>query len=438
MYSKHILNKFLIAFLFSAFVSSLFLFNHQHFFNSQNNQMMLSGGIVSESGNRLENLKIKEDNFYAQKLGKFVALSGNVEKLRAFFHALTASTNHKIRIAHFGDSLILGDIITEYLRFNLQQKFGGGGVGMLPIVSDDYRMRRTTLESFSNDWSFGSIVSGNRNQYPLGINGTVSIPRPGSWVEYEATSVFKTTSSFEIVKIFYSNADQTSTIQYSINGGPPTTSTLKDGIDVNQMVIDCNTRATKIKIKFISGKQPFFYGVSLEAKGNGVIVDNFPLRGNSGVSLLDIQENTMQQFNKYLSYDLIILNYGANVYFPNPAGFTLYENKMSEVINQFEQAFPNAGILLVSVGDKTIKRGSNFITNPDVQLLLDTQKKIVNKTGIAFWNMWEAMGGLNSMNEWVNAAPPLALRDYSHFNNDGGERIAELLFEALLAAKNNF
>jgi len=166
------------------------------------------------------------------------------------------------------------------------------------------------------------------------------------------------------------------------------------------------------------------------------MIDNFPLRGNSGVSLLDISPNTLKQFNKYLDYDLIIFNYGANVYFPNPAGFVLYENKMAEVIDQFKKVFPHAGILLVSAGDKTIKRGSSFITNPDVQLLLESQKKIVDRTSIAFWNMWEAMGGLNSMNKWVNAAPPFALRDYAHFTNEGGERIANLLLEALLDAMN--
>ncbi len=431
-------NKLLTAFLFSVLIS-MFLFGD--FFNLKVNATLLNNISDFKSGIGVGKSVIEsntDDVLTAQKLGKFVSLTGNVDQLKSFLKKLKNSNNNKIRIAHFGDSIILGDIITEYLRSNLQQKFGGGGVGILPIVSDDYRMRRTTIESFSNDWSFGSIVTGNKNQYPLGINGTVSVPKPGSWVKYESTPIFPQTSSFNIVKIFYSNADQSSTMQYSIDGGAMKNISLESGNDVKQLEINSPIKATKVKIKFLSGKEPYIYGVSLETNGNGVIVDNFPLRGNSGVSLLDILPSTLQQFDKYLSYDLVILNYGANVYFPNPAGFVLYENKMSEVIDQFKKAFPNAGILLVSVGDKTIKRGSNFITNPDVQLLLDSQKKIVKRTNIAFWNMWEAMGGLNSMNHWVNAAPPLALRDYSHFNNDGGERIAELLYDAFLAAMNNY
>jgi lysophospholipase L1-like esterase len=384
-------------------------------------------------------LQNSEENYLepSQALGKYVPITGNTNQLKDFFKVLKNASNQKVRIAHFGDSMVLGDVITEYLRANFQNRYGGGGVGFLPVVSDDYRMRRTSIESFSNDWSYGSIVSGNKDQFPLGINGAVSLPKPNSWVQYETTSSFSSTSSFDIARIFYSNADQNSMLEYNIDKYDSKTVSLQEGSGIKQLEIPAKGRRTKLKLKFNSGKAPYVYGVSLETNGNGVLIDNFPMRGNSGASLLDINENILQQFNKYLSYDLIILQYGANVYFPNSAGYIVYENKMVEVINRFKKIFPNAGILLISVGDKTIKRGAKFITNPDVTSLLETQKKIIARTGIAFWNMWEAMGGLNSMNQWVNAAPPYALKDYAHFTTEGGARIAEILFKALEDASKN-
>jgi hypothetical protein len=366
-----------------------------------------------------------------QTLGKYVPITGNVDQLKNFFKALKNSRNQKVRIAHFGDSMILGDIITEYLRANLQNKYGGGGIGFLPVVSDDYRMRRASNESFSNDWSYGSIVSGNRDKMPLGINGAVSYPQANSWVQYETTTAFPSTSYFDIAKMYYCDADENSTFTYSVDMENSKTVSLKDGGNVQQLEISTKGNVKKIKLKFNSGKAPHVFGVSLESRDNGVIVDNFPLRGNSGVSLLDINENILRQFNNYFAYDLIILQYGANVYFPTRDGYVVYEKKMEEVIARFRKLFPNAGIILISVGDKTIKKGNQFLTNPDVTMLLETQKKIVAKTGIAFWNMWEAMGGFNSMNQWVNAAPPFALRDYAHFTNEGGARIAEILTQAL-------
>ena len=168
--------------------------------------------------------------------------------------------------------------------------------------------------------------------------------------------------------------------------------------------------------------------------GNGIYLDNFPMPGNTGASLLDIPLENLKAFNKLSDYSLIILSYGNNVSSPNRGIFTVYENKMYNVIDHLRKAFPNTSILMFSVNDKTIKQGGRFVTNPDVPLLLETQKRIVSKTNVAFWNLWEAMGGLNSMNEWVNAAPPMALKDYSHFTQGGGERVAQLFVDALLDA----
>jgi hypothetical protein len=42
------------------------------------------------------------------------------------------------------------------------------------------------------------------------------------------------------------------------------------------------------------------------------------------------------------------------------------------------------------------------------------------------------MGGENSMPNWVNANPPLAYKDFIHFNDVGAAKVAGLLTDALL------
>lgn len=370
------------------------------------------------------------------KLGKFVPLSGNLYQMKYFFDALKEAKNKKVRIAHYGDSLLLGDVITEYLRERLQENFSGKGVGFLAIVSDDYRMRRTITQSFSGDWTYASFLTRNPDQLKFGINGTVSIPQPGSWVKYETTQMSGTVSSFDVVKIYYSNADESSVIQYVLDNNPPKRISLVVGDDVKELVINTHG-STKFEFQFLSGMAPYFFGVSLESN-TGLYVDNFPMRGNSGSSLLEISQKTLQEFNKYLDYKLIIFNYGANVSSPNKGVYTAYENKMVNVIEEFKRVFQKTSFLLVSAADKTVKKGNQFLTNPDVPLLLESQRKIAERTGIAFWNLWEAMGGNNSMNRWVNAAPPQALKDYSHFTVEGGERVGELLNDAIIDAYKKY
>lgn len=378
-----------------------------------------------------DNLIVKSQ----KDLGKFIPLTGNIDQLKTFFEALKNSKNKVIRIAHYGDSLIQGDVISEYIRDRFQKRFSGKGAGYLAIVSNDIKIRNTTKHTYSDDWTYVAITTRNPDRLPFGIGGSVAVPKNGSWVKYQSTQYLSSTISFDLIKIYYSHADENSTIEYIANEKTSKKIKLKSGTNVQELILELDKNSTSIEIKFLSGKAPYFYSVSLES-GNGIYLDNFSMPGNTGSSLLDIPHNVIADFNKYNDYRLVILNYGANVSSPNKGIYTLYENKMVTLIEQFKKLFPNAGFLLVSVGDKTIKKGNYFVTNPDVRLLLEAQKRIVAKTKIAFWNLWEAMGGNNSMNDWVNAKPPMALKDYAHFTPNGGARVAELFFDAIMDAYN--
>ena len=52
--------------------------------------------------------------------------------------------------------------------------------------------------------------------------------------------------------------------------------------------------------------------------------------------------------------------------------------------------------------------------------------------GAGYWDMYEVMGGRNSMPQWVAADPPLAAPDYVHFTRAGARKIAELFYDALI------
>lgn len=370
----------------------------------------------------------------AGKYGKAIPVSGNTEQLNHFFKALKEAKAKKIRIAHFGDSIILGDVLSENIRDNFQKTFGGNGAGFISMNIDDFGMRKTTTVSFSNDWKEGSIFKRNPDKMPLGINGSVFMPSDKSWSKYETSRYSKTLKSFSNVRLFYSNAANSSQIKYTFNNSQAKQVSLKGGSKVAELNLT-NPNSTSFKIEFAGGQKPYFYGVSLE-NGNGVYLDNFPIKGNSGVSLVDIQQNVLKDFNSLCNYKLIIINFGVNVVSPEHVSYTWYEERMEKVINYFKEAFPETSILLVSVGDKSVKKGSKFISDPGIKALLQAQKNLVKKTNIAFWNLYEAMGGENAMLDWVDAKPALAYKDYCHLTPEGGEVVGELLTNALLDLYN--
>lgn len=372
--------------------------------------------------------------YYVPAQGKPVPVTGNTSQLSSFLTALKNAKQKKMRIAHWGDSIILGDIITENIRESLQKQFGGNGAGFISINCDDYGMRNSTVMSFSSDWTEASLFKRNPNKLPLGINGAVYQPSNGSWAKYEIGKVSRTLKNFSTVRLFYANGTPGGTVQFQFNNGSPQTVKLESGSALKEIVVNSPNNTTSVKLTFYNCNSTYFYGVSLE-NGNGVYVDNLPIRGNSGVSLGDLPIGLLKEFQSLLNYQLLIIHFGVNVLSPEHKNYLWYETKMEKAISHLKSAFPGVSILLVSVSDKAVKKGSKFVTDPMLSSLLKSQQVIAEKNNIAFWNMFEAMGGENSVVEWVEARNPLAYKDYCHLTPDGGKVIGELLVESLLKAK---
>ena len=51
--------------------------------------------------------------------------------------------------------------------------------------------------------------------------------------------------------------------------------------------------------------------------------------------------------------------------------------------------------------------------------------------GVAFWDLYDVMGGSGSMVDWVNSEPALAVRDYIHFTPKGASKVGSSLVRAL-------
>ena len=51
--------------------------------------------------------------------------------------------------------------------------------------------------------------------------------------------------------------------------------------------------------------------------------------------------------------------------------------------------------------------------------------------GAAYWDIFGAMGGKNSMATWVNARPALAGSDHIHFTTRGAEKTGEMMMQSL-------
>jgi hypothetical protein len=367
-------------------------------------------------------------------LGKDVDIVGNTEQLKYFFDALNKTDSEKIRIAHFGDSIIWGDVISDHLRNYFQSKYGGHGLGFISICTDDIAARKTVIHKFSDDWDWASVFTKNRHRYPIGIAGTVGKAGNNSTVSFKVMKLSPTSDSFSEVSIFYSNTKPNAKVKYIVDSEKEKTHSLKSGAGLQKTELNVGNRKKKIKMEFENCDGAFFYGVTLES-GNGIYIDNFPFRGNSGVGLRELSDDLLEGFSQNLKYKLIILQFGVNVAASGNVRYKWYERMMIKTIKKLRNHFPETSIILISPGDLGQKKGKRIITHPEIKRFVQSQMKIANKAGVAFWNMFEAMGGENSISSWVNATPPLAFKDYCHLTWDGGDLIANKFVSALMKLK---
>lgn len=355
-----------------------------------------------------------------------------------FYRALEelARRPRPVRIAVFGDSFIEADILTADLRQLLQSRYGGCGVGFVTITSMTNGFRPTVRHSFGG-WQSHSITDSTYfDRRKQGISGHYFIPRPGAYVELRGQTKYAShLDTCRQASIFFcSKGDVTLTVK--VNGKDEQTRTFTATDDLQEMQVD--GRIGSVRWTVDEADSTLFYGLAMDGT-EGITLDNFSLRGSSGLSLRTIPVWMMREFNEQRPYDLIILQYGLNVATERGRNYDKYRDGMQTTIAHLKKAFPQSGLLIVSVGDRDYKTEDGTLrTMPGIKNLVRYQQNLAADNGIAFWNLYEAMGGEGSMATLVHAKPSMANYDYTHINFRGGKHLAGLLFEALIYGKEQY
>ncbi len=361
--------------------------------------------------------------------------------LSHFFQSLNLGKKkkNKTRIAYFGDSMIEGDLISQDLRECLQDYFGGDGVGYVPITSIVSGFRTSVFHSFDG-WTTYNLLENVPSGHSLGIAGFCFVPNTfnvvdttnaniGSSVKYTAVKR-KHLNRFYETKVLYGKSEGENHV--IINGSRHK---LSGNNLVNQLVV--NTSSQQVNARFQCKSPIDIYGFSMESD-SGVFVDNFSFRGNSGLPIQKVKQTIYSATNECLDYDLIILEYGLNAVNPIVTDFSWYERGMNVVIKHMQASFPNASILLISVGDKSYRKDGVYQTDPSVPILVEAQKRMAKDNKLAFWSLYDAMGGNGSMVKWVEGDTAFANRDYTHFNFKGAHKVGKLLFSKIISEYNDY
>lgn len=407
----------------------------------------LKAEIKADSLQTNDSLVIKTKKIHPGSIRQHLEYPGHNKKaLYPFFAHLKnlKKSGELIRILHYGDSQIEGDRITSYIRNELQKQFGGSGIGMFnPVLIKgttismklklDGSWERYTVHSIKNGnifhkrlgalMSFGRFapVSSQKNKMYFG-----EINLHKSNISYYRTRKFKQ------CRVFYGYNERPFIAELKYKDKTLDAELIPTSHQLKTLSWDIDGALDEITISFKGEDSPDIYAIALDGH-TGVAVDNIPLRGSSGIDFTKTDLAFLRSMYQKLNTKLIIMEFGVNIVPYIREDYSYYEKQFYKQLKTLKGLRPDISIIVIGVSDMSRNRNGHYETYPNIEEIRDAQKNAAFKAGCAFWDMYEAMGGKNSMPSWVNASPPLARTDFTHFTWKGSVIISKMFFEALMS-----
>ena len=377
--------------------------------------------------------------------------NGDKSVLDPFFEILERVNKEAkaIRVMHYGDSQIEQDRMTSYFRNQFQTKFGGYGPGLVPAYQTipSFSIKQTNSPNWQRFTMFGKrnkMVSHKRygalanftRFAPLHNDSTFSdTVLYDAWTRLSATGKgYGTSRKYDRIRIFYGHNTKPVQITFLADGNMLGIDSLPAGPGLRIYEKEFESSPGELTLVFSGYDSPDFYHFSLESK-KGVQVDNIAMRGSSGTVFSKIDRPLLKETYKALNVKLLILQFGGNTvpYIKDKKSADNYGQSFKHQIRTLQNMNPGASVIVIGPADMSIKKKDKYVTHPQVENVRNALKKATFECGGAYFDMYEVMGGENSMPTWVNAEPSLAAPDYIHFSPRGAKKVAKRFFQSLMA-----
>lgn len=390
-----------------------------------------SGGDISENAST---------EFQMNDAGK--------ENLKAFFQTLdgVAGNKKKISILHYGDSQIEGDRMTNFIRQRIQNQFGGLGPGLIPAtnVYSTISFKQSYSDNFQRFTCFGG---GKLNSGKYGVMASASrftpeyadsvkldtLKETTGWIEIErSASAYSRAREFNNVTMHYNDCKYPVKLNVYQAGTLIHEEQLKTDGAYHSIKLSFPNTPGKLKYEFTGKVSPNICAFSLEGDF-GVQVSNIGMRGSSGTVFGKLNTATTQPMYAELNTKMVIMQFGGNSvpFFKDSSDVRNFANYFKGQINRVKSLNPGAMIVVIGPSDMSENNEGIFETYEFLPYCVAEMRRVTMDSGGAFWNLYAAMGGKNSMPSWVEKG--LAGNDHIHFSNGGAKIASQKFYEAFIA-----
>ena len=372
-------------------------------------------------------------------LGSFVPVE-NEPSLAHFQAALAALSTHpeqknKVRIAAYGASHTQADIYTSYLRYYLQERFGNGGPGFMPLGMErgwsqhDFPVR-------SHNFHVEYVTSkGPPPHGRFGLSGSAAVSKPNAWVRVEPRDGRDPDLAASQYRLYYAAEPEGAEISVSVDGEPAQSlPTRADSVEARSSLFERPLGWHSVEVRSLGNAPSRLFGLSIERMQPGLVIDTLGIRGTRAATLLLWDPALWEEPLRQRDPDLVILAYGTNETTDGNQPIEEYASSLEQVLARVRQILPQASCLLVGPGDFPKAQGDGWVTRPRLLEIIAEQRRQAPRFGCGFWDAYRFMGGAGSMAEWARSSPRLGASDHIHLTPRGYVRMGMSLGDALLRA----
>lgn len=353
-------------------------------------------------------------------------------EMKYFFQSLKelqGRANRKVNIVHIGDSHIQADHFSGKLRklFQEDARFANGGRGFIfPYALAQSNNPYNYQVNYTGYWAGQKSV--NRNVVSTWGLSAISAKTSDSRATITINPNIGSSSAYKIsrIKIFYPVFDETS-FNVSLEIDPKeliSTYLSRSGY------VEYQFRNPQSSVKIILNKSGFLQnhfllqGINLENDDAGILYHAIGINGAVVPTYFRCQD--FEKHLEVLNPDLVVVSLGANDTHVGYFNEEEYKNNLRYLIYEIRKASPKTSILIISPADSYLwRRHVNLNNEKARQQILELSEEM----NVAVWDFFEVMGGLKSIDKWVQNN--LAAKDRLHFTPKGYEFQGELLFNAI-------
>lgn len=357
--------------------------------------------------------------------------------LEGFFSALTRTASGEngaiTRIAHYGDSLVVGDAITRELRRAFQHRFGDGGPGFVLAKRPWSWYRREGLRmGGTGGWKIYRSLTGGPADRFYGFGGSTFVThRSHQRVWIETNEIDGRPVHASTIEVHYLAQPRGGDLDVLIDGAHLLTiSTEREKAVSAFHTLRVPDGPHKIILRTARGGRPVrLFGVALEREGPGVVYDSLGINGASTTVMGRMDHEHLRQQLSHRHPDLVVLAFGANES-NRPGLVDRYRSEVLPAVRSLRRASGGASCLLVAPMDRAMRNATGrAVSSPLIPRIIGAQRAIAREVGCAYFDTYSAMGGEGSMRAWASAG--LAGGDLVHPTREGSELLGRGLFNAL-------